>query len=606
MNTKLFSVIEKYDYISLDVFDTLITRRLKKPSSLFDYIEIALYQKGIEIKNFRKKRCIAEQKAIQNKSKEDITFDEIYENFNLDKSIKEEAKQAEIDAELFFCKKNNDFDAFLNQCKEKKKKIIITSDMYLPSKVIGKILEKSSISYDYIYVSSEIGLRKSTSNLFKFILKDLNIKKTQIVHIGDNLISDYLRPIGIGIHAKRYERKCNKIVNDKLDAYMQEYPFSNVYEKIGFQNFGKLLFGFCSWIHGKKNEESFDNLLFLARDGYIVQKAYEILYPEDKSSYVILSRRSLTVPLLSAAESMEDIVKIVPYIKRNETWKILLHKLGIENEEPVLFFNRKYGEYVKKQDLLQNEKYKDVFLELQPLIYAIAKKEKEEVRKYTDTFFLGKKNLVVDIGWYGTIQQSLEKFYSKEDTSITGLYLGLLERNISMNKRYGYVYDYQTHNVYNPKLIFGFNGLIENFFTANHGSAKKYKNACPVLEEWEKQNWPIISKVHEGALSYCMQVKNLIDHYSIKISAKEAFDKLHNLMVFPTKSDVDCLSKIVFYDAYYEPIVKYRGLAHYLVHPNTILKDFLSSDWKIGFLKKLFIFSEGLPSKIYLFMMKIK
>ena len=169
---------------------------------------------------------------------------------------------------------------------------------------------------------------------------------------------------------------------------------------------------------------------------------------------------------------------------------------------------------------------------------------------------------------------------------------------------HGYIFDYLHKNKYDDRLIYGFNGLIESFFSANHGSTKNYLRRKPVLEEWESENWPIISKVHEGALKFCEEAKESIIENGRILTLEEAFSPLLRFMIKPTQEEIDSFGKIVFFDTYYEPLVKFGGAVNYLLHPKRILTDLMASNWKIGFIKKLTNLS--VSDKIYLTLMKFK
>ncbi len=56
------------------------------------------------------------------------------------------------------------------------KEVICTSDMYLPIGTIRKIIEKNGYIIEKIYLSSQIKLTKFTGDLYKYVLKDLNVQ----------------------------------------------------------------------------------------------------------------------------------------------------------------------------------------------------------------------------------------------------------------------------------------------------------------------------------------------------------------------------------------------------------------------------------------------
>ena len=156
--------INKYKYISFDIFDTLIKRNVEKPEDIFKIVE-----KKLQIENFYEKRIDAQKKAYLKKKKSEVTLDEIYENIDLDKKIIENAKDCERQTEIEFCQYNLKIDKTYNEIRDKSKIILIT-DMYLDRDTISKILNKCSIKYSKLYISSELNLTKSKGNIFKYIL----------------------------------------------------------------------------------------------------------------------------------------------------------------------------------------------------------------------------------------------------------------------------------------------------------------------------------------------------------------------------------------------------------------------------------------------------
>ena len=65
-------------YYSFDLFDTLITRLLNKPTDLFSIIE-----KEYNLANFKENRINAEYNAVNNSNHEEITIDEIYKELEI-------------------------------------------------------------------------------------------------------------------------------------------------------------------------------------------------------------------------------------------------------------------------------------------------------------------------------------------------------------------------------------------------------------------------------------------------------------------------------------------------------------------------------------------
>ena len=189
--------IDKFEFISFDIFDTLIKRNVNEPRDVFRIVE-KIYNKENETIEFEKLRVSSEEKARANKpaNDEDITLDLIYDYLSqkIDSKICKELKKIEIEVECKISNINRDIIGFYNECK-KNKRIIITSDIYLPRYVIEKILKTNGIEgYEKLYISSEIKKTKASGHIFDYIINDLGVNPQKILHVGDNFKSDYFSP----------------------------------------------------------------------------------------------------------------------------------------------------------------------------------------------------------------------------------------------------------------------------------------------------------------------------------------------------------------------------------------------------------------------------
>ena len=188
----LVGVFNQYNVISIDIFDTILMRNTGSPLSIF----------ALRGKRFYVMRIFAERAArvigkIQGKN--EINLFDIYrwlpfDDYNVELSLEYEAARA-----------NYPLLAALNEIASRGKVIIFVSDMYLPEefvmKLIGKIGYKGTFQ---LFLSSSRGTTKS-SELFQVVLDELNCLPNEIVHLGDNFISDYLAPRRFGIHSVHWD-----------------------------------------------------------------------------------------------------------------------------------------------------------------------------------------------------------------------------------------------------------------------------------------------------------------------------------------------------------------------------------------------------------------
>ena len=202
----LVDVCEKYPYLSFDIFDTLIIRRCGSPENLYSLVEkIFNDTQDAPIKGFIKVRMNAENTMRKNSDKEEVTLDEIYEVIEsiYGKNRASFLKDIEISTEIEQCIGiEQNILVYNHLAKNPAKKVFITSDMYLPKYVIEKILEKNGVILPAkLYVSCEEQQTKRKGTLFKKLLQENHIDKSNLLHIGDNIKSDFMRARLNGIHA---------------------------------------------------------------------------------------------------------------------------------------------------------------------------------------------------------------------------------------------------------------------------------------------------------------------------------------------------------------------------------------------------------------------
>lgn len=589
--------VTRYDVVSFDIFDTLVIRNVVKPNDVFSLIEEKAKAIGINAEGFADSRAEAESLAARRLGVgNDVCIEDIYQD--LPYADRDALKKIELDIERKIIAPNKSMIGLANRLRENGKIVIAISDMYLPASFLTDVLANFGCSLDRLYVSGDIGLRKSRGSLFSYVLQDLNIEPESIVHIGDNRRSDYIIPAlkristvlykPMAAHTPPVESLADSVVGGILKR--QNYRESVALEGVGYSCLGPLLVGMCQWIHREVVDLGHSSLRFLSRDGYILSKAYSIMYPSSPYRYSYVSRRSLTVPLLIDAQSFADVLEIIPYIKRVESMPSLFTKLGIDDEDLIVRMEKTYGTLLKRSDLADGM-YDPLFDEIKEMVWLNAADEKACMEEYISQHFAGRV-FTVDLGWYGSIQKRLERV---TNARIYGLYLGLLRHtpDYCLENARGYVYDYRLGDTSDSSFVFSFNGLIETIFSAPHGSVKRYRRTAegvykPEFANLEAENQKAVSKIHAGALSFVKDYIEAADGLPCGVvSPRTAYANMERLLTRPTSEESRILGDMVFYDATCDPLVCFDSTAAYLLHPKKFVSDFLRSNWKIGFLSRL-------------------
>ncbi len=604
--------INQYEYISFDIFDTLIKRNLPKPSDLFLIVEKRIEDEfKVKLKNWKQIRINAELQARSKTDFEEITLEEIYENIEVTNEIDiENLKEIEVETELEICEKNMQLYEVYKYCKDNNKKIIITTDMYLPKKVIEKILQKNNYSYNYLFLSSELKKTKHSGELYKYILKTLNIKKEQILHIGDNKNSDYkiARKMGINaIHIKelksisykntkdvkneeKFNYECMELfINNHIDSTQ------NYYWKAGYETFGPLLYGYIKWLNSYFKNNQYNQVYFLSRDGYIMKKAYDIIEKNNNSEYIYASRRALKVPTIWMYKNLKDIIDNIVFTKK-KTVNVFLKRLGLEPDkykDIIAKYNYNITQKIPK-DILEKADI-EFYKEIENDVYENSKNEYKNLLKYYNSINFTNNVAIVDIGWNGNMQQALEniKKIANWNVNIDGYYVGIIpdsDKQLSLNMN-GFLFKKDKEDLYYKTHFFI--SIFEMIFLAHHGSVKKYTEDSKNVEfypyEYENTDTNInIQNFQEGALQFIQDYsKSNLNKY-IEINENVAIYNLLELGNRPKKTDMKEFGNIQFYDDDYYKIINSKSLLYYIFHLKTFKEDLEESIWKTGFLKSIF------------------
>ncbi len=627
-DSKIIKILEPYDYVSFDIFDTLILRDVPSPKDVFTIMgEVMAEQRGQRLPHFTSERISAEKKARKEKHPMEVSMEDIYERIDIPLGDKESVIELEKEVELKVAHKNTQMQDVYNWCLKHGKKIVLISDMYLPKECIEKMLSNCGYEgYSRLYLSCDCQKRKACKGeLFDYALQDLNITPNKIVHIGDHPKSDGRNPGRLGIksilvrpniHTEFFRENS---LNDKdrfhyhilrsfcanRDAGIEDY-----FERFGYEVFGPLLAGFCDWLNSQTLEKKAEKIYFFARDGYIVKKAYDILFPNTdiKDYYLEVSRRSLRVPQIWVTPDYEDIVGMFsPTSLQNII--VFFDNLGLsfydyEEKCQAIGINADYT--FKRNGMLGNSKLREVYGFIKEDVINNSKAEYAALLAYMNNYKLHGNIAVVDIGWRGSMQKFLLNVcrQAKIDVDILGLYVGLAkgardyskEKNINFK---GYVFDCNS-NERDQDLRAPFVGLFESLFLAQSGSCKRYffdeKGKVKVelyRNEYLQDNGSFtedansISKIQNGALKFVEDYKNCVLR-QLNISSQVFFANLYNAGVNPDKVLLKKFGDLDFRDGGVEKLASPEPLGKYFAKPRKLISDFYNSRWKVGFMKRLF------------------
>lgn len=436
-----------FDVISFDIFDTLIFRKVKHPTDVF-----FLMQKKMQRINLKKLRVEAEENARKMRQEKygdnEVEIGEIWGQLAETIGVTvNEGVQLEMESEMEVCYANPFWLEVISRLCDMKKRIIVCSDMYIKKNQICDLLKNCGYpEFEKYYISCEFRMSKCNGDLYTEIKKELGMD-TNIIHIGDNEFSDVKQAKKHGFNTLFYNNVQN--VGGVYRAKDMSYIVSSIYEGIvnphlhnGLNNMsweyefgyiygGLFVSGFCQYIHEYVRTHNINKVLFLARDGDIIKKAYERMYPEEKKQVEYTYWSRLVGVKLCAKYYMDLFFERMLYHKVNQNYSIF----DIFETMELKWGIDRFIKYTEKNYTPESYFDTDALCEIVSFLYdnwaevcLSYEKETVEAKKYYEKIIGDASRVaIVDVGWVGTGPLTLKKLIEdvwKFDCSVQGIVAG--------------------------------------------------------------------------------------------------------------------------------------------------------------------------------------
>jgi predicted HAD superfamily hydrolase len=593
--------LEKVETVTFDIFDTLLHRRVSAPTDVFELVRAFFLDKEImfdahdAIVNFPHIRRLAESTArdarINNFGGDpEVTLDEIYEALQelarLDKTSTLEIKKAELYFESLVIYRSLQGKKYYDAAIRHKKRIFYISDMYLSQNYLKGLLEKNGYIVDnlnQIYVSCAHRINKHSGKLFSYFLEENNLPAHSCLHIGDNKIADIRQPksLGINVHFANWSRVDNtykparghfndyiakSIINAiNLPQHQQFLPLEK-FEKLGYQIWGPLIFGYMLWMVNSLKRNKIDKVLFFARDAHFIMDLYHSFFANNlkdiSTEYVYVSRASILNGSFSDWSMHRLYVAFAGKSKRTieEVFDVL--RLDAKNHMDDI---RQVG-FSGLDDIVTADKYPQMHHLINKLYLEVMEnslKNRAEYQSYFDNVVSdGSKIALIDIGWSGNMQAMFLRLLGDNwiNKEFTGLYLGTLQNADANISPYVQMDGWLTSNgepKYVEDLLINNGGveLLEFSLTSDHGSTLGYKisnnKVIPILEEAsndEEYTNKAIS-LQSGIKHFFQEHQFLIDNFDMEaLISREWAQPFINMVSDPDTSHVKLLASLTHSD----------------------------------------------------------
>ena len=537
--------------LTLDLFDTLILRRFLTPDGARDYLghrALSLYG----ISDFPRIRQEAET-ILRSRLGADPSIQQIYSH--IAKSVDDDGHTASSLMELEIALEASQLTvrravlSALERVSSGRLRYPCITDMYLPAHTLQRILPPEILdAVSSMYVSCETQLRKSEASSWPKLAERLGAQLETWTHVGDNEHSDIHCPSSAGVHrtihiirpdallqsvpafhslssAVKGHRSWQNdlaagLIANRLTSLVDASPgtLGDTFQlqdagSLGYLVLGPFLVDYLAWIHRIAKEHGFDKILFLAREGYLLKKGFDILnaaMSEDHrvdGTYFLASRRASG---MASVRSVEDIVEILAPAFDGAVADMLRSRLGDKATDALI--STGYVPFAASDESSISERLRRAADAAWDALAPLAETERQAYARYWEDTVGASVPLLADIGYSGTIQRNLSRLTQRR---LAGAYFGLKEAARSvpgmLTARY---HDARIDGPVQASPVFRFDLLLEAMLTAPHGQLSHFRSdmhavtptAIYINVPRDESRWQTIDTLQKGALQFIHDV----------------------------------------------------------------------------------------------------
>lgn len=548
ISQKLEAAIRTHEIkaVSFDIFDTVIFRTVNKPQDVFARMyqwKPELFPDGMDAEIWKSARIRAEKfarKANESCKNGEVTLNDIYCKLPAIYGSRDKLMEWEI-----FCEKesiflNPEICAAIKSLHDSGMSVLLISDMYLPSETIRMLLRENGFDegcIDAIYVSCEHHTSKRRKGLYETALRERGILPEELLHVGDNFYSDIGIPEKLGIHTIPYMLRSDAYFRHPF-LYYEEEIFGNpigellsmrllaagskpqgagLWYEIGAMVLGPLFTYAAEWVLDEAEKEEIHIIRPFMREGEFLSGLLQQAAVHRKTAFSIeplyVSRIALLRSTLEKAS-----VKDIEYLMST-------HNMSVRSVLDILMVSDLCTEYLPYFDMgtisIKNiaGRKKSVYEEL--LAFLSEESVLQEIRtrnqihsrglqKYLEQMEMYGNAITLDLGWRGSMQRMLDRFFAHHGMDCRPKHLLFFYRSDFTEDEFvwnvnSYIGRYGAEEKYGKTY---FPRLMELFLLSTMGTTVGYRmegeDAIPVTQEISYPHEQIAGakELQEGILSF--------------------------------------------------------------------------------------------------------
>jgi len=620
----LAGLIGRFPVVSCDVFDTAITRRLARPADLHLATGARALAQGLIACTpdaFREYRLAAERTARQELTRADdeVRIIEVYERLRACNVVTDAVAAASL--EFAVERAVAVAIAPVRQALATRppgQRLVFISDTLLPGSWTTQLLSDCGYGEDFtVFTSADLRHNKYSGRLFRRVIEALGCSPADMVHIGDDPVSDIRRARENGIAALYLPRPPVPPEPDDVAGlhYLARLAHSHRRSPTAgaahpepasarlFKYCSLLLIGYTLFVLAEARRRGIRRIFFLARDGHIpLAIARRIVASTGEPvelHYLHVSRQSIALPALGG--DPDGLADLIHRSLLDGPLRIALDILGIGQEiTPRMLRDVGLDPDQRIVDAASRDALRRLLEANGHLVRARTQDQRATALAYLEQsgFLVPGPRLVVDAGWRGSIQKALVGLTRLPATDVIGCYLGLLPEacapGLDLRTAAGYLFSFGHPKPVMDKVLEGY-ALCEFFLSAPECATTHYgfdgNRAVPVLAVEPEPGGTIRRQAATAIATQCLAEVDALDGilggaWPNGIDPASALFDLEPLLTHPTAQQVAEIGDIRFIggfdSAHPVPTVRRVPLHKFLSDPEGAIRQLGCSPWRSG------------------------
>lgn len=568
--------------LSLDCFDTILWRNVDQPVDVFYRLQQMPGFSRLHMNAALRQKSESDARkisAVVNGTHEVSLSDIFLAAFPaLEQDVLDELAGEELVCEQEACFAYPPILDLIRVAKEIGLDVIVVSDTYFSNTQLQSLLRHNLpaevfAAIDHTFCSNELGCSKA-GGLFKKVLRRLQLKPAQVLHIGDNLVADLEAPQALGLsafHLVHHAQAASQILQMNSNATGLLYPEVRTKEAMpspfhpvfaasaeddsdpnvvmGYYAAGPLLYAFSRLLEAHAEQAVAEGTsvkyLFLMRDGYLPQLAFEQVCPQHAArSFAVEVSRFASYACSFRTES--DVDRYIARMGSNRVEPMAKQLLlsgpdmramvakAEKTDNPLASFTAQ----VKKPAVLNK-------------IFKASRAFRERFYRYLENTVdmqPGDRLVFVDLGYTGTAQMCLEPVLEAErEVTVEGIYVLLANTPDWRSSRQGLIAPDLVSDSTIATLV-PYVAALEMICTNNEGSVVGYSEDGTAIRkdpDTSPEQHQRVREVQKACLRFLRDAESFYasagqvsDIQQMRLAALGA---LGRMTFFPTGPEVQCM-----------------------------------------------------------------